>query len=375
MIRTCGSNSFREDDCFRLPKANLEVLLRTPLVNTTPRAAIIMRMYTELVHDSLSAYLYNAEIAGLHYGLCAQENGLRVTLRGNNDRMLALLEKILISMRNLQVDQARFRMVKERLLQELRSFDYVEPFKQVVHYRAWLNGQMRWANHDLLAELPRVSEQDIREFLPPVLGQFHIEILVHGNLSEEEALRSAHIVEAVLQPHTLPESQWDLPRSFVMPPGTDLLYQHILCDRNNVNQCVEYTIQVGDAQDRSTQAKLLLFAQVVHEPLFDKLRTKEQLGYICSGRPIWNGTQASYRILVQSDKNCRYVEDRIVAFLEGFEESVTCISQSEFEAQKISAISKRLKKLQTLEQATARMWHHITNGTFDFGISKATIHP
>jgi insulysin len=61
--------------------------------------------------------------------------------------------------------------------------------------------------------------------------------------------------------------------------------------------------------------KLELFAQIIQEPCFDILRTKEQLGYIVfSGIRRSNGVQG-LRIIVQSDKHPTFVDDRIEEFL------------------------------------------------------------
>jgi insulysin len=281
---------FKKDDRFWVPKANFEILLRTPLVNVTPATAVLTKVFTELVDDSLAEYSYNAGVAGLHYNIRGRSDGLQVTIGGYNDKMLVLLAKVLVSMRDLEVKLGRFDIVKERMLRAFHNFGFQEPYQQVTSYRAWLSEQSSWANHQLLAELPTVTAEDIRSFFPQVLRQLHMEILAHGNLSKEDALRTADLIEATLQPRPFPQSQWEPPRNLVVPPGVDVLYQHTLPNPRNANQCVEYTIHVGDAQDRALQAKLLLFAQVVHEPLFDALRTKEQLGYVCGGRPISNGT-------------------------------------------------------------------------------------
>lgn len=364
---------YKKDDCFWVPKANIEVLLRSPLINTTPFRVAIVEVFTELIDESLEGESYNARVAGLYYSICGLRDGLHLSIGGYSDKMPVLLNKVLFSIRHLEFSQVRFDTVKDRLLQLLSNLDYQEPYRQVASYRAWLSGQKSWANQQLLAGLSAVSAEYVRSFVPQMLGQLHIEVLVHGDLSREDALRSAHMIEAALKPKPFPPSQWEPSRRFEFPPGADFLYRRVLRDPSNVNQCLEYTIQVGDSQDSSLQARLLLFSQVVQEPLFDTLRTKEQLGYICSGSPVWNGTQASYRILVQSERDCEYLESRVDVFLSGLEELVTAMPQPEFDAHKTSAVNKRTQKPRTLDQETTRLWHHISNGTYDFEIGKSAL--
>lgn len=64
---------------------------------------------------------------------------------------------------------------------------------------------------------------------------------------------------------------------------------------------------------------LELFTQIISEPCFNILRTKEQLGYIVfSGIRRNNGVQG-VRIIIQSNKHPQFVEDKIDEFLYSME--------------------------------------------------------
>jgi insulysin len=66
---------------------------------------------------------------------------------------------------------------------------------------------------------------------------------------------------------------------------------------------------------------LSLMAQVINEPCFDQLRTKEQLGYlIFSGVRNQPGSMG-LRIIIQSERHPIYLENRIEAFLVQLEAS------------------------------------------------------
>lgn len=82
----------------------------------------------------------------------------------------------------------------------------------------------------------------------------------------------------------------------------------------NVNSAIEYSIQVCQECDAPLRVLLGLFCQVASEPIFDQLRTKEQLGYM-----VFSGQRKqqmlSFRIIVQSEKDPVFIESRIDAFL------------------------------------------------------------
>ncbi|KAM0723354.1 hypothetical protein Q7P37_000340 [Cladosporium fusiforme] len=359
---------FKKDDQFWVPKANVHVCLRSPVTTVTPLASIMTFLYKELVEDSLTEYSYDAEIAGLRYALSPHSTGLDIQVSGYNDKMPVLLEKVLVSMRDLEVKQDRFEIVKESLLRGLRNFEYTEPFRQISTYTRWLTAERSWAQFELTEELESVTADDVRAFFPQILRQMHIELLVHGNLHKEDALRITDLVERTLQPRRLPASQWPTKRSMLLPPGSDYRWEHTLKNPDNVNHCIEYVLFVGQNQDRALRARLLLLAQMLEEPCFNTLRTQEQLGYVVGSGMLVLNTVQGFRVLIQSEKDCAYLEKRIDSFLIGFEKELEEMSEEDFRKHKIGLINKRLEKLKNLSEESGRLWHHVASEAFDFDL-------
>lgn len=357
---------WKKDDQFWVPKANVFITLRTPLVSATPANTVKSKLYCELVKDALVEYSYDAEIAGLDYDCGVFSDGLDVQVSGYNDKMSVLLEKVLVSMRDLEVKPDRFRIVKERILRGYRNWDFQQPFRQVGDFTRWLGSENGWINEEQLAELPHISPEDISIFFPQLLRQLHIEVLAHGNLYKEDALRLTDLTEAVLKPRALPQSQWHVRRNLIIPEGSDFTYSRALGDPANVNHCIEYYVYIGSVADQVLRAKLLLLAQMTDEPGFDQLRTKEQLGYIVFTGARMAATTMGYRVIIQSERSPEYLETRINAFLAQFGKSLKEMSTDAFESHKKSLINKRLEKLKNLGQESGRFWTHISTEYLDF---------
>ena len=366
---------FKKDDQFWAPKANIKLLLRSPVVSLTPMNAIMARLYIDLVEDSLNEYAYDAEIAGLDYSLPESAQGLSIELNGFNDKMSVLLEKVLLGIRNLEIKQERFDVVKHKVAKAYKNFDYRDPYRQINVFSRMLISERSWAPFQMLEELPVVTAEDMRSYFPELLRQMHIEILVHGNMYKEDALNITNLIESTLRPLRLPESQWPPRRAIALPSGANYLYERVLKDSDNVNHCLEYIISVGSLSNRSQRAKLLLFSQIAMEPCFDTLRTKEQLGYIVNSDTGVYVTVGTWRILVQSERDCKYLEERCDAFLVKLEQGLRAMTDKTFEAHKIGLINKRLEKVKNLSEEGARFWTHITSEMFDFeqGTSAASI--
>ncbi|KAL4740538.1 Metalloenzyme, LuxS/M16 peptidase-like protein [Aspergillus similis] len=357
---------FKKDDRFWVPKATVFVTLRNPLVWATPANLVKSKLYCELVRDALVEYSYDAELAGLDYHLSASIFGLDISVGGYNDKMAVLLEKVLTSMRDLEINPDRFRIIKERLTRSYKNAEYQQPYYQVGDYTRYLTAERGWLNEQYAAELDHIEAEDIKCFFPQILRQNHIEVLAHGNIYKEDALRMTDTVESILNSRTLPQSQWYVRRNVIIPPGSDYIYERPLKDPANVNHCIEYYLFIGSIADEVLRAKLLLFAQMTDEPAFDQLRSKEQLGYVVWSGARYSATTIGYRVIIQSERTAQYLESRIDSFLSNFGKTLETMTEDEFEGHKRSVINKRLEKLKNLSSETSRFWSHIGSEDYDF---------
>ncbi|KAK2763223.1 Insulinase (Peptidase M16) [Arachnomyces sp. PD_36] len=357
---------FKKDDRFWVPKGSINVTMRNPLVYATPANFVKAKLYCHLVKDALMEYSYDAEIAGLDYNLSADSFGLDIQVDGYNDKMPVLLEKVLVSMRDLEVKPDRFNIIKEQLARAYRNAEYQQPFYQVSESTRNLTIERSWINDQYAAELEHIEAEDIAAFFPQIIGQAHVEVLVHGNLYKEDALTMTDLIESTLKCRPLPQSQWFVRRNLIFPPGSNYVYERPLKDPANVNHCIEYYLFVGLLSDAVLRAKLLLFSQMTSEPAFDQLRSQEQLGYV-----VWSGSRSAsttmgYRVIIQSERTGKYLESRIDAFLSRFAETLENMTEEDFEGHKRSLVNKRLEKLKNLGSETNRFLSHIGSEIFNF---------
>lgn len=357
---------WKKDDRFWVPKGNITISLRNPLSSATAANCVKSRLFCELVKDALVEYSYNAEIAGLEYSISDSQSGITVEITGYDDKMAVLLEKVLVSMRDLEVKADRFKIVKERVSRGFKNYAFQQPYRQVGDFSNFLAADKAFIVDDYLAEVAPLTAEDVANFFPQLLGQMHIELLCHGNIYKEQALKIGDLLESTLKPRILPQSQWPVKRNLLLSAGSDFIYKRDLGDPANVNNCIEYYVLVGDVSDRRLRAMSALLGQLTNESAFNQLRTKEQLGYV-----VWTGfkisaTLAGYRVIIQSEKSPEYLEERINAYLACFGRTLDTMSDEEFESHKESLINKRLEKVKNLEQENNRFWHHITSEEYDF---------
>lgn len=358
---------WKKDDTFWVPRANVIVSLKTPLIYASAENNVKARLFTDLVRDALEEYSYDAELAGLQYNVSLDSRGLFLDVSGYNDKLPVLLEQVVTTMRDLDIKEDRFEIVRERLTRGYNNWQLQSSYHQVGDYTNWLNAPERdFIVEELADELSSVTLEGVRLFQKQMLGQVFIEVYVHGNLYKEDALKATDMVESILKPRVLPEAQWPILRSLILTEGSNHVFRKTLMDKANVNHCVETWFYVGSREDREVRTKTLLLDQMLHEPAFDQLRTKEQLGYIVFSGPRAFSTTYGFRFLIQSEMTPEFLDSRIEAFLMRYADTLEKMSDTEFEGHKRSLIVRRLEKLRNLDQESTRHWSQITNEYYDF---------
>ncbi|RTE68332.1 hypothetical protein BHE90_017289, partial [Fusarium euwallaceae] len=342
----------KKDDTFWVPRANVIVSLKAPLIDSCAENDVKARLFSDLVRDALEEYSYDAELAGLQYNISLDSRGLCLNVSGHSDKLPVLLEQVVTTMRDVDIKEDRFEIVRERLTRG---------------YNNWLNAPERdFIVEELAAELPSITVEGVRLFQKQMLGRLFIEVYVHGNMYKEDALKITDMVESILKPRTLPRAQWPVLRSLTLPRGSNYVFKKTLKDPANVNHCVQTWFYIGSRENLVVLTKTLLLHQMLKEPAFNQLHTKRQLGCIVLSGPRVFSTTYGFRFLIQSEMTPEFLDSRIEAFLRRYVETLEKMSDAEFEGHKRSLVIRRLEKLRNLDQESSRHWSQITSEYYDF---------
>lgn len=381
----------KKDDIFWVPKVNIHFRFTAPMAAANPSNLVKSMLYVALVKDALNEETYAAQMAGLEYTLDSSINGIQLTIRGYNDKAHLLLEKVIHTMRNLQVEPDRFVRIRDQIERTHRNAYLANPSQHASYHIQVIHEEKMWNFMERLDALEFVTTpEEIQLFYPEMLARLHVEGLVHGNMDRGQALKLSEIVEEGLGAATRPlvPSELTAMRSLLLPEGCQAVYQRDVPDPSNLNSGIEYFIQMENVphlppfspslnpktQDtlvrdhRTTRALTQILAQIIQEPCFHQLRTTEQLGYIVQSGIRTFGSLTGIKILVQSERDPVYIESRIESFLATRIHDLLfkTMTPQDFERQVQSLIEKKLKKDMKLKEETARYWGQITSGYFDF---------
>ncbi|KAF7363794.1 Insulin-degrading enzyme [Mycena sanguinolenta] len=357
----------KKDDQFWVPKAHAVIDLRSPFGNASPRAAILTRLYSDIVNDSLTEFAYDASLGMLEYNFIPHSNGLYVAMNGFNDKMSVLVKAVLEKMKGIVVAADRLAVMKEQAKRDLENFFLGQSYSLSDYYGRYIMAQQQWTLDKLLQELPSVTTEELQQHIKLLLSEVQLRILVTGNLYKDEAVKIAEMAEEGLGSSKLTPSELN-DRALILPRASNHTWTSVIPNPNQANSALTYYVHLGSIVDQHLRVTSAILTQILQEPAFNVLRTKEQLGYIvsCSGWLLAGQSEKGLRIVVQSEKRPWYLEDRVEAFLEEMKTTIEEMTPEVFAEHKESVKKRWTEAEKNLTEEVTRLAVHVTNGQWDF---------
>lgn len=353
----------KQDDRFWLPKTNVHIELHSPLMDVTPRNAVLTRLLCDAFTDSITEDVYDAELAELSFHLWYSGDSISLLVGGFSDKLPLLTETMVSKLVGLKVNPERFDKLVYQAKMQWANFPLAEPY-QVAHYwSSYVTTQRVWTPEEKLKEIEHISAADVQAFGRELFQRLYVETLVHGNLGSEDAKRLQDSLELVIAPRALAPGEHSDRRTLLLPENSLSVWEQPVKNPAEPNSCVVYWLYTGDNTDPVSRARLALLGQIVHEPAFNQLRTKEQLGYVAMA----SATATGLRVLVQSERDPVYVETRIESFLTGLKDIIDKMTDDEFDRHRQALIDKKEEQPKNLGEESRRFWSRISDKYYEFG--------
>lgn len=194
------------------------------------------------------------------------------------------------------------------------------------------------------------------------LKTLKLQILIQGNFTEQQALDVNSIALKNLQlSDDKSQRRMKENSAFEIPTGATYLKVKSFLS-NDKNSIIKNYYQIGKNSIES-ECLLELLVKIVREPLFNSLRTQQQLGYSVSCASKNDNDILGFTITVESQEkrnSARHVDAKIENFLTDFLTTLlNDTSDSEFETMKRSIINQKRSNDIDLESEVVRNWHEI----------------
>ncbi|XP_039498699.1 nardilysin [Drosophila santomea] len=359
---------FRQDDKFDLPEAHMAFYFISPLQRQSAKNDAMCTLYEELVKFHVCEELYPAISAGLSYTFNAIEKGLLLKVSGYNEKLHLIVEAIAEGMLHVAETLDENMLAAFRKNQRKNFFNtLIKPKALNRDVRLCVLEQIRWLMIDKYKCLNDITLDDLREFARQFPKELYIQSLIQGNYTEESAHNVLNSVLSRLDCKAIKERRYVEDRTIMLPLGTNIIRCHAL-NEQDTNTVITNFYQIGPNTVR-VESILDLMMMFVDEPLFDQLRTKEQLGYHVGATVRINYGIAGYSIMVNSQETkttANYVETRIEVFRAKMLQILRHLPEDEYEHTRDSLIKLKLVADMALSTEMGRNWDEIINEDYLF---------
>ncbi|XP_055843466.1 nardilysin isoform X2 [Episyrphus balteatus] len=357
---------FRQDDKFNLPDAMMYFYFISPLPRINAKNDVLTALYVQYIKYDLAEALYPATCAGMEYNFYSAEKGVVLKVNGYNEKLHLLVDAITKTMTSL--GNSFEGTLRELQLTCFKAHQKKAYFNAVIKpkllnkdIRLTVLENIRWPLVEKFTILQEISLQEIQEFSKNYTKELYIQALMQGNLIEETAHNVMNSVLTTLNCQKVNDSSLIESRTCQIPQGSN----YVQCNAINIadqNSVVCNFYQIGPCSLR-IEGILDLLMMFVDEPLFDTLRTKEQLGYDVSASVRINSGIAGYSITVQCQESkftAQYVEERIEAFRMQMMTILNDLHQEEYEHVRESLIKIKQVIDASLAEEVNRNWGEIS---------------
>jgi len=359
-----GELYYKKDTTFLHPRVHIYYHLRSPLQLQSLENAILLDLMVNCLAQICKEDVYPADLAQLYYSMLATETGFSIKVSGLSDKIFRLLEVILHHLVTMEenVSQPLFEAVLAQTRKDYYNHS-IKPSKLVRDVRLSVLQDVYWSGHEKHNKIRDITLQQLKQFSQQFRKKLFLQALIQGNMTAAEAKDIDTKVRKVLNHSGLDEAVDQRCRQ--VEEGSYYLQVNTL-NTGDSNTLVTNYYQAGPGCIRDNVI-LELAITVMEEPVFDTLRTKEQLGYsvYCSVRNTYGVMGFSIIVNTQASKySSDHVDERIENFLQEF-------LKDHLNEEKVgdaikSVIKQKVRADVTLSEEVDRNWSEILSSEYLF---------
>mmetsp|Transcript_13710 Transcript_13710/g.34915 ORF Transcript_13710/g.34915 Transcript_13710/m.34915 type:complete len:1093 (-) Transcript_13710:73-3351(-) len=335
--------------------------------------ALYSALATSACNDMLTETTYAASVAGLQYGLSPSGRGLALEVDGFSQKLPELACRVAAAYAALAdgaCDDQTFERVRQSVQLALVNSGF-GPLDLAELKRLRCLEARHFPAEAQLEHLPSASAAKLAAWVRAALAS-GVEIAAYagGNLAASEAKALCESLrEALGSPPLLAADAIALGANgcVALPAGPSHFVMQ-LAGKNpgDANSAIELYWQIG-AWSAKVAASVSLLEHLMYEPLFDQLRTKQQLGYTvgCSTRSTHGQLGFVIRI-VSATHSASACEVAALTFIEGYIQELEAMEAAAFAANVESAVSNKLAEDHSATEEASRFFAEVENRQFVF---------
>jgi len=269
------------------------------------------------------------------------------------------------------VQPAVFERKKEKYMRSLKNWDMEQPHshaRQNVSHLLSSNVRASFKAEEKLQALDNVRPEQVDSLVQELWRECYLQALCSGNLTQEQSKKAFQSVVGTLAFSPLPLAHIPAYRRLQLPAGVEhqLACTHPNPAEKNSAVCKHYDLGVYSLRQH---ALLKLCADLAKQPIFNQLRTVEQLGYLVWSFSLYASASQTlaFQVVVQSSSHaCSHLDTRMELCLQDVADMLQSMEADKFEQHRSALVAKTLKRADNMREVSHFCWNEIFTRQFRF---------
>ncbi|KAJ8952796.1 hypothetical protein NQ318_008113, partial [Aromia moschata] len=366
---------YRKDQKFKLPLAYYYFYLISPMALESASSPVMLDMLINLLVVSMSEELYPATSADLSYSFITHDKGLIIKVNGYNEKLplvIDVISKYLLTL-NDRITENMFEAVKDKVVKSYYN-KLLKPSTLAKDIRLNLLVTSYWTPVEKYSALVGITFDQLKRYYQQFIKSLYVKALVQGNVSSEISSKTVNKFIESLSFAQLPDNSYPKFRVAQIPKGQKCCRVEGF-NKNDSNSLITNYYQSGPFSIRNSVI-IEIIMLIIEEPLFDILRTKEQLGYhvYCSIRDTFGILGYTVTVNTQVTKyKSAYIDERIEEFLKHTQQLLADLTDEELDQTKGDLIKTKQCSDVHLKEEVDRNWAEISSDDYLFDRLKQEI--
>ncbi len=310
---------------------------KTPLLNQTSKAAVLIDLWSCALKDILADDLSFASDAGININWRHTPLDLTFEICGSNEKVLLLTEKLFHSVKKVKISQEKFQTYITYLSDAYKNSSKELPMVQAKAELENIISNNPCDQQKLLA-LQNISYKDLSTFSEKFTQCLYMKAFLYVDLVESQATKLFHKLQAILKTKAYPVSQHAKSQMLVL---SDLCKpSKLVLTTKQQGAGIVVLLQQGlfNLESRAVQK---ILSQALQNAFFETLRTQQQTAYMVESYDAEREKQLLQYFSIQSSTHTAHdLLERFELFLKDFDKNlITEISLERFEQIRSSTIT------------------------------------
>ncbi|MES2345584.1 MAG: insulinase family protein [Chlamydiota bacterium] len=272
-----GQIYFAPDSRYYVPETAAILNFKTPLLDGSAKANVLIDLYLKAIKDKLSSTLFFANQANLNTNCQYQNMKLSLFVQGYSDKLPLLLKELFTASKQVHPTKEQFQIYKQSLNSAYDNASKELPIFQARETLSNLIFNDSPTNAEKLKIISTISYEEFIQFSSTLFEKTYIEGVFYGNLKENEAHNLWTSLKMTLAATPYPKDQQKNKTVLLLPQnhGPYMIVQNTERQGNAVLLLLEEG--PFSLENRALQQ---LISKALQDAFFDTLRTKQQTAYI-----------------------------------------------------------------------------------------------